>query len=145
MKFCVEAAVSAAQGGTAVRPPPEVRNLTGFVKKKNHFFHSENQLKKKNFCRWESLSVGTEANPSSSALGQFQFCPQPFCLNHGEKRKPHISIGKYDTYLKYTSAHQYATILFSPHLLNVIMLNNLFCSQKLFANVQLKRDLPDEP
>ena len=49
MKFCVEAAVSAAQGGTAVRPPPphEVRNLTRFAKKKIIFFHSENQLKKK--------------------------------------------------------------------------------------------------
>ena len=38
MKFCVEAAVSAAQGGTAVRPhlrppPPKVGNWIGFVKK----------------------------------------------------------------------------------------------------------------
>ena len=48
MKFCVEAAVSAAQTGTAVRPPPEVENWTGFTKKKIfHFFHSENQIKKK--------------------------------------------------------------------------------------------------
>ena len=48
MKFCVEVAMSAAQGGTAVGPPlPKVGNWTGFAKKNVHFFHSENQVKKK--------------------------------------------------------------------------------------------------
>ena len=45
-------------------PPPKVGNWTGFAKKNFHFFHPENQLKRK-FCHRESPSVGTEANPSS--------------------------------------------------------------------------------
>ena len=72
MKFCVEDAVSAAQGGTAGQTPPppptEVGYWTGFAKRKIFiFFHSENLLQKK-FCQWESPSVGTEANPSSYIL-----------------------------------------------------------------------------
>ena len=48
MKFCVEVAVSAAQGGTAVGPPPQSRKLDWIHKEKNcHFLHSENQVKKK--------------------------------------------------------------------------------------------------
>ena len=49
MKFCVEAAVSTAQGGTAVKFP----------------FFSLRKSTEKKFCRRESPSVGTEANPSS--------------------------------------------------------------------------------
>ena len=47
MKFCIEAAVSAAQGGTAVRPPPpKVGNWTGFMQRNIFiFFTQKNQLK----------------------------------------------------------------------------------------------------
>ena len=49
MKFCVEAAVSAAQGGTAVGPPPpQVGNWTGSMKKKFSFF-SLRKSTEKNF------------------------------------------------------------------------------------------------
>ena len=47
MKFCVEAAVNAAQGRTAVRPPLEVGNWTGFVKKKFSFFSLRKLTEKK--------------------------------------------------------------------------------------------------
>ena len=64
MKFCVEAAVSAAQGGTAVgHPPPKVGNWTGFAKKISFF--SLRKSTEKKFCHRESPSVGTEANPCS--------------------------------------------------------------------------------
>ena len=61
MKFCFEDAVSAAQGGTAVRPPS--RKLDWIGEEKNFF--SLRKSSEKKFCRRESPSVGTEANPSS--------------------------------------------------------------------------------
>ena len=43
-----EDAVSAAQGGTAIRPPPLSKRLDWIPEEKIFiFFHSENQLKKK--------------------------------------------------------------------------------------------------
>ena len=64
MKFCVEAAVSAAQGRTAVGPPPPHRKLDQDLQRKNfHFFHSEINCKK-NFVAGKSVCC-TEANPSS--------------------------------------------------------------------------------
>ena len=47
MKFCVEDAVSAAQGGTAVEPPPQIGNWTGFMKKKFSFFSLRKSTEKK--------------------------------------------------------------------------------------------------
>ena len=49
MKFCVEAAVSAAQGGTAVGPPPKVGNWTGLVKKNFSFFSLRKSTEKNSY------------------------------------------------------------------------------------------------